>query len=184
MARNIGSLSMVVEGSTSHVVIMVSVVGVRVTGSIRRIRGRHRMKPWKIAEKQAADLLGGVRRIRTNYGESIEDVLHPFLAIEVKYGKQIPQWSRVKHPTSNGDFVLIPSTCWNWKIVSFDDVQQTRDSFLWKGIAQAHAYSPGKVPVLCLKPNNFKGLVIVMRKDDYLRGPLIRLAPQERLPII
>jgi hypothetical protein len=141
------------------------------------------MKPWKLAEKQVADLFGGVRRVRINYGESIEDVSHPYLAIEVKYGKQVPKWTHVKRPTCNGEFVLIPSGMFSWSILSFafDDVVQRREDFLWKGIAQAHAYSPGKVPMLCLKPPNFRGFVVVLRRDDYNRGPHIRLAPQERI---
>jgi hypothetical protein len=135
-------------------------------------------------EKQVAKFLGGVRIVRTNYGESIEDVQHPYFAIECKYGGQVPAWCNVLRPTSNGEFDLIPLKygMWSWDIKTFHIVCQKRDEFLRKGIAQALAYNPDKTPVLCLKPKGYKGMVIVMRHSDYMRGVNPRFGLQEKIP--
>jgi len=104
-------------------------------------------KAWKEAEKAVANLLGGVRQVRTSYSDSIEDVYHPYFAIEVKYGLQCPKWIAVKHPTSNGEYDLIPSALWSWQLINkFEIVCESRDEFLRKGIAQALAYNPDKIP--------------------------------------
>jgi len=118
-----------------------------------------------------ANLLGGVRQVRTSYSDSIEDVYHPYFAIEVKYGLQCPKWIAVKHPTSNGEYDLIPSALWSWQLINkFEIVCESRDEFLRKGIAQALAYNPDKIPVLCLKPKGYRGFIICLRHKDYLKG--------------
>ena len=42
------------------------------------------MSGWKDAERQAAKILGGLRRVRIDYSESCEDVHHTKYSIEVK----------------------------------------------------------------------------------------------------
>lgn len=125
-------------------------------------------------------MLGGVRRLRADWSESIEDVSHPHFAIEVKYGKQCPKWCTVKHPTSNGEFDLIPSNMWRWGMPTdhFKILCQTRDEFLRKGIAQALSYNPEKIPVLCLKPKGYRGFIVCLRHQDYLKGVEFRFPPQ------
>lgn len=133
------------------------------------------MKSWKRFEKQVASVLGGIRRVRLSYGEKLEDVYHVRFAVECKQGRQVPAYCSVKHPTSNGEFDLIPSklirngvTC---KIPpdKFKILPIKRDKFIRDGIAQAFSYSPEKIPVLCVKPSHYQGFVLIFRHGDYLR---------------
>ena len=47
-------------------------------------------KPWKRAERQVAERLGGQRVIR--HGEAVPDVVTPLLVAEVKLRKRLPRW--------------------------------------------------------------------------------------------
>jgi hypothetical protein len=40
--------------------------------------------------------------------------------------------------------------------------------FLQRGMAQAESYYEDKIPILCLKPNSWRGFVAVLWYDDYL----------------
>lgn len=130
------------------------------------------MKPWKLAEKQVAKVLGGLRRHRVSYSESIEDVLHPYYSVEVKYGKQVPKCCRVKKPTviKSGRrwFLLIPDGF--WKSETSSEVQwihlggpmvNKRVKFLEKAMDQAASYSEDKIPIVGLKPRRCRGVIIV-----------------------
>ena len=130
------------------------------------------MKPWKLAEKEVAEKLGGTRRVRVSYEEKIEDVLHPRYALEVKYGNQVPAYCCVKILTSNGEYDLIPSSQWSWGIPPrrFKIQRITRDQFIVDGLAQACGYNPKKIPMLCVKAKGMQGFVIILRHSDYLRG--------------
>ena len=127
-------------------------------------------KPWKSLEKAAAKLLGGQRRVRVSYAESVEDVLHPRYGIECKYGKQVPGYCKVKEVTRlNDDYLLVPSDCfgkrngkWEEKTVGYDL------EFLQKGMAQAQSYDSEKIPVLCLKPQRWSGFVLCFWYADYV----------------
>ena len=130
------------------------------------------MKNWKSAEKEVAEKLGGRRRVRASYSDSIEDVWHPTLAVEVKYGGQIPKYCRVDVPTCNGEYVLIPSRVWAWNLNSwqFAKANIKRDTFIIGGLAQAYSYNPKKTPVLCVKARGMRGFVVILRNSDYMRG--------------
>lgn len=131
------------------------------------------MTAWKNFEKEVASFFGGLRRIRINYSESVEDITHPKYSIECKYGNQVPKYiSGVDMPTSNGEYVLIPSTEWSWRIPCnrFVIKKLVKDRFIVDGIAQAYGYDRTKVPMLCAKPRGRRGFVIAMRYSDYMRG--------------
>lgn len=129
------------------------------------------MSAWKAAERECAKLLGGRRRVRASYSDSIEDVYHPTLSIECKYGNQVPDYCKVSVVTYAGDWVLIPS----WMVSSgrvggegmFRELPSGSYEFIRKGIAQAISYNPDKVPVLCVKPRRYVGLVVILRASDY-----------------
>lgn len=137
------------------------------------------MKSWKLAEKETAMLLGGKRRIRVSYSESVEDVLHDIFSIEVKYGKQVPKTVVVKEPTYYGDdYVLMPSKDYLWmlwrgkKPVSFKRCSATM--FLHDGLTQAAKYCDKKTPVLSMKPTGHRGLILCFWTKDYnalIRSP-------------
>lgn len=126
-------------------------------------------KAWKQAEKEVAEKLGGTRRIRINYSESVEDITHPVFTIEVKYGAQVPRYCHVLSPTSNGEYVLVPSASWGRRIQpeAFNQVRIGRDKFIVNGLAQAYGYNPRMIPMLCVKPKRWYGFVIIMRESDY-----------------
>ena len=95
-------------------------------------------KAWKNLEREVAKALNGTRRSRVNYGESIEDVAHPFFAIECKYGKCIPKKA----------------------------LEGKKCRFLDKAFAQAKSYNPGKQPIVCLKTPRMKGFVAIVGYPD------------------
>ena len=70
------------------------------------------MKAWKALEKAVAEELGGIRNVRVSYGESACDVIHPTLALECKYGLQIPKYLRVGSMTvyvvGNKKYIVAP----------------------------------------------------------------------------
>lgn len=128
-------------------------------------------KSWKALEREVAKALGGIRRVRVGYGESVEDVIHGKFAIEAKYGRQVPKYCHVKVPTVlNEAYVLVPDKLWNGvygrcrveRSVGYDL------EFLQKGLAQAQQYNLDKIPLLCLKPVRRRGFVMVLRMSDYL----------------
>jgi hypothetical protein len=126
---------------------------------------------WKRAEAQIAKAFSGRRRIRISYSESVEDIIHPHFAIEVKYGKQIPKYCKVKQGVLlNGEYLLIPSGYIGKPTIGFDPVTVGYDlEFLQRGMAQAQSYDEDKLPILGLKPNRWVGFVIVIWYDDLFR---------------
>ena len=126
------------------------------------------MSNWKNFERQVAKHLNGFRRVRVDYGESCEDVAHKKFAIECKYGKQVPVYTRVKGPLElNREYYLIPSDCLGEIPVEVKDVGYNLE-FLQRGMAQAQQYSEDKIPLLCLKPPYWNGFIMVFWKTDYL----------------
>ena len=132
---------------------------------------------WKKAEVEAAKLLGGTRRVRINYSESVEDVIHAKYAIEVKQGNQIPKYCIVKEPviytTVSDAYILFHSsdidiledrTSRGWLIQT---QEQKNCEFIEKAIEQARSYDRKKVPLVCLKPCYFRGLILVMHYSDW-----------------
>ena len=130
------------------------------------------MTSWKDAERQAAKILGGKRRVRIHYSESCEDVYHTKYAIEVKYGKQNPKWVRkIKEPLIiNGVLILFKLGA----PASFEKAggkRLVKIKFLVDGMCQANSYNtPGskKVPLLVMKPPRCKGLIGCMYIMDFL----------------
>jgi hypothetical protein len=142
------------------------------------------MKAWKMAEKQVACLLGGIRRVRVGYAESVEDVSHDKYAIEVKYGKQIPKWIReIKVPVILNDiFYIFPMP----SLVSFgraETINRKGIKFLIDGLNQARSYNPTKRPLLVMKPPRFRGVVGCMYILDYLDAPITRTTGSERYSV-
>ena len=123
------------------------------------------MKSWGRAEKEVAKLLGGIRRVRVSYGESIGDIVHPVFSTEVKWGKQIPKSVVTKHPTIFGDYVVI-STKQLGRAVKWE-YRNKHLKFLEKGIKQAVRYDRSKLPLLAMKPKNYRGVIFAMRYDDW-----------------
>jgi len=88
---------------------------------------------WKRFEAQTAVALGGMRRVRIRYSESIEDVHHILYSIECKYGKSIPNKA------------LKGKQC----------------KFLDRAWEQAVGYNPDKIPLVCLKRPRMRGFIII-----------------------
>lgn len=126
-------------------------------------------KPWKSAEKEVAKCLGGMRRVRISYSETIGDIIHDKYSIEVKYGKQVPKYLRVKdytvliHDGMRYDLTPIGVPC-------SGDVTYHRPksiTFLHRAFAQAVRYNPTKQPVVCVKAPRMHGFVMVTREKLY-----------------
>lgn len=131
-------------------------------------------KRWKALEKQVAKALGGQRRVRVSYSESVEDVIHDTYAIECKYGKQVPAYCRVKSPVvyyyPNGEaFLLFPEKdCWVMDDKDWHLPLKRRDcGFVKLGLTQARGYDPKKIPILCMKSPGMRGFVIGMYYMDW-----------------
>lgn len=115
---------------------------------------------WKSAESEVARYFGGLRRSRgADYSQSIGDIIHPHLSIEVKWGKQIPKKLRVDRYTTLiiGRYVLYH----NQRIGQERRRLFIDSQFLDKAFRQAKTYSPFKKAVVCLKPKGYKGFIIV-----------------------
>ena len=131
---------------------------------------------WKAFEKEVAVFFGGLRAVRIDYAESIGDVIHDRLAIECKYGNQVPSYVKVdvltvyEHETNlyvacpaskmeGGRYVISGIT---YKILK-------RALFLERGLQQASGYAEnkGKIPVLCCKPQRFNSFVVVCKLRDF-----------------
>ena len=128
------------------------------------------MSGWKDAERQVAKILGGKRRVRINYSESCEDVYHPKYAVEVKYGKQVPKWiGKIRQPVIlNKVLVLFPLSS-----SSFDsaiEIKRVKIRFLVDGMVQAHSYNIRKVPLFCMKPVSYRGIIGCLYLLDYLNS--------------
>lgn len=123
-------------------------------------------KAWKELEKTVAKLLGGIRRVRVSYSESIGDVIHPIFSIEVKWGKQIPKCVVTDHPTIFGDYVVISTKQLGEDIVKWE-YRNKHLKFLEKGIKQAIRYDRSKIPLLAMKPRHFRGVIFAMRYNDW-----------------
>jgi len=126
------------------------------------------MSGWKDAERQVAKLLGGKRRVRINYSESCEDVHHAKYSIEVKYGKQIPKWiGKIRQPVIlNNVLVLFPLASMSFE--SATEIKRIKIKFLLAGMVQAHSYNIGKVPMLCMKPVGYRGIIGCLYLLDFL----------------
>lgn len=130
-------------------------------------------KAWKDCEREVARALGGTRRVRISYAESCEDVIHPTLAVECKYGNQVPKGLVVEHPTLRGFLVLVPSKylhlidqCVDCK--TFRSVDSLGgQGFAVRGLAQALSYNKDKTPVLCVKRPRTRGFVFITYRNDY-----------------
>lgn len=131
-------------------------------------------KAWKDFEREVATAFGGKRRIRISYSESCEDIIHPTLAIECKYGLQVPLASVVNDPTDRDSFVLIPSEKLNYleRQVGMDGFYPVAGKsgriFFRLGLEQARMYASDKTPLLCMKRPRQRGFTAVMHKSDYL----------------
>lgn len=121
-------------------------------------------KPWKSCEKEAAELLGGMRRIRVAYSESVEDVIHEVYSVEVKYGKQVSKYLDVDVPTVlNEKYLLIPSEYWGQTFYDWNHRSIGYDlTFVKRGLEQAAEYNPDKIPLLCVKRPRMRGVVLVL----------------------
>lgn len=91
-------------------------------------------RAWKEAEKEVAEFFGGTRRVRISYSESACDVIHSEYSLEVKYGKQIPKYLKVKVITelfSNGvRYRLTPSEEWRKPVFFVSTNSQHSAKFL------------------------------------------------------
>ena len=134
-------------------------------------------KRWKALEKQVAKLLGGMRRSRVMYSESVEDVIHKDFAIECKYGKQIPKWVQYKgFPiTVNKKYVIITMSDLISQIRMNTGVFYTetgvRTKFVDNAINQALGYdsSKKKIPLIAMKPPRYRGVIFCVRLRDFER---------------
>lgn len=122
------------------------------------------MQAWKRTEKAVAEALGGVRRVRVSYSESVGDIVHPHYSIEVKYGKQVPKYCIVKKPTmlkcEDRNYKLMPSKFMNDTFHVYDYEECARDKFLADCFWQARQYSD-KTPLVCMKPPRYHGFIII-----------------------
>ena len=126
---------------------------------------------WKRFERDVAKVLGGMRRVRIQYSESCEDVHHDTLAIECKYGLQVPKTVMVKYPTLyNDDLVLIPSKYLYDMLMCLVPKRGQTLKFVLRGMAQASKYNDDKIPVLCLKRPRVVGFVMCMWLDDFTQA--------------
>jgi hypothetical protein len=138
------------------------------------------MKAWKMAEKEVAEYFGGMRRSRgADFGQSIGDIIHPHYSIEVKWGKQVPNYCRVKEATiicltRKVKFLLCPHrdvTIIDKKIVGYfhylypRKVFRKNADFLMNAFEQARRYAPDKQPLVCLKPKSRRGFIICDRYE-------------------
>jgi len=128
------------------------------------------MSGWKDAERQVARLLGGKRRVRVNYSESCEDVYHTKYSIEVKYGNQVPKWiGKIRQPVIlNKVLVLFPLSSGSFE--SAIEIERIKIKFLAKGMIQAHSYDKRKMPLLCMKPVGYRGIIGCLYLLDYLNS--------------
>ena len=125
------------------------------------------MSNWKNAERQAAKLLGGTRRVRVMYSESCEDVHHTDYAIEVKYGGQVPKWvADVKRPVILNDGLVlfkVGSGYCGWVM----DTIYKKCKFIEDGLKQASSYNPTKPALLVMKRRGQRGMVGCMYLTDW-----------------
>lgn len=126
------------------------------------------MKAWKSFEKQVAEKFGGIRRIRVSYNESVGDVIHDKYSIECKYGKQIPKYCNVKHPTllytKNHQYELVPDDMYPNNFIVYDRIDKNIDAqFLEEAFEQARQYDETKEAIVCVKPRSKKGFIIIKR---------------------
>jgi hypothetical protein len=121
-------------------------------------------KAWKDFEREVAETFHGRRNIRVSYGESTCDVIHPTLALECKYGKQVPKYLCVDRPVcyqvGEKNYFVSPVALLGSELgLSF---QRGEVKFLSNGLKQAGDYpeNMGKIPVLCVKKPRQHGFVI------------------------
>ena len=127
-------------------------------------------KAWKRLESEVARVLRGVRNIRVSYSEKTCDVIHPTLAIECKYGKQVPGYLAVDKPVcyeiEGAYFVVGPTSQLNREGLDELEIKRRAEAkFLINGLEQAANYkeNEGKFPVLCLKTPRMRGFNVGFR---------------------
>ena len=119
------------------------------------------MTSWKLAEKEVARYFGGTRRVRIMYSEEIGDIIHPEYSIEVKYGKQVPEYCMTDDWLSLNGYQLYPSRLGKSKGVIKSKRKSTK--FLDDAMAQAERYDLSKEPIVCLKSKGMRGFIICRR---------------------
>ena len=121
---------------------------------------------WKNAEREIAKYFGGMRRSRVSYSESVGDIIHSHYSIEVKYGKQVPKYCITDKDTDV--WLGLAYRIWHSQATHKHRRYRTPSSykFLDEAFCQAEGYDKTKKAVVCLKPKNFKGFIIVERRED------------------
>ena len=125
-------------------------------------------KAWKELESEVAAFFGGTRVQRHQF-QSVEDVVHPSLVLECKYGGQIPGYMVAREPTViNTDdgkkYIVCPSDMLNAtrltpSTLALIPVHRKNVKFIVQGLDQARGYQPDKFPVLCVKPRYCHGFI-------------------------
>lgn len=124
-------------------------------------------RSWKSFEKEVAEFFGGKRVVRVSYGESAPDVMHPTLAIECKYGGQVPVKARSPFRFIRNGKPIIGFHANALKKEELSEVKPLK--FICDGIDQCVGYeeSAGKLPVLCLKAPRMRGFIAVCYEEDF-----------------
>lgn len=136
-------------------------------------------KAWKAFERQVAKWFDGRRRVRMHYGQRCEDVHHPHLMLECKYGKQVPKYLLTDVPliwnlTEQGDsFWVVPHTFLHRDLAKkgvlrvqvcgkLPAKERKNAEFLTQALDQAAGYGE-KTPVLCVKQRRQQGFNVCWR---------------------
>ena len=141
---------------------------------------------WKAAEREVAKFFGGRRRVRVSYDESIGDIIHYRLSIEVKYGKQIPKYliPPQGYPTvlcvGAARYRMAHSSCiipdlnhrlgrrrrrhaFQVNALVWGTRRIRRAKFLKDAMEQARSYNPTLKPLVCVKAKRMRGFVAIWR---------------------
>ena len=134
-------------------------------------------KAWKNFEREVAEAFHGRRNIRVSYGESTCDVIHPTLALECKYGKQVPEYLCVDRPVcyqvEDKNYVVAPlGLLGRCELVK---LQRGEVKFLSNGLKQAGDYpeNVGKIPVLCCKRPRMRGFIVGFEVSMYAESLIL-----------
>ena len=128
-------------------------------------------KAWKSFEVEVSNAFHGRRNIRVSYGESTCDVIHPTLALEAKYGLQIPKYLCVDRPVcyqvEDKSYVVSPLAMLERH--ERLTLQRKEVKFLSNGLKQAGDYpeNVGKFPVLCCKRPRQHGFTVAFEVGMY-----------------
>jgi hypothetical protein len=130
-------------------------------------------KAWKDFEREVAKTFHGRRNIRVSYAESTCDVIHATLALECKWGKQVPEYLCVAGPVcyqvSGKSYVVCPVSKLTREGLNGLEVQQRAEvKFLTNGLMQAAGYpeNAGKFPVLCCKRPKMRGFIVAFNLEE------------------